>query len=346
MRKNKSKGALWALLLLVSTAVCVVAAQPDRIPLTSETVSIQGGKFMMGDSTGEGFEWERPVHEVQISGFVITAREVTRAQFASFLNLINAPAPGTSSAVVVNGVKYADLARSGLRHVGKSYVAADDETLPVMVTWRGAEAYCSYLRGRLPTEAEWEYAARAGTGSAYPWGDRFDESLANGRDTIIEFKEDVIVRNDPETVTTTSVMKSEPIMSVPRGAPKPVGSYPPNNWGIYDMIGNVSEWCRDWYSGDYYSHCKEHYAGGKVIDPQGPEFAKTRTYTTEAKIGKEWRRGRYTMSGRFKVIRGGAYSFDRTALRSAARAYGMPERSDAGFRCVLPRKKEDRAEKE
>jgi len=346
MRRSESIGLLLWLCLLAAAVACTAAGRSDKTSLKGETVAMQGGEFTMGDITAEGSEWEKPVHKVQLSGFGITAREVTRVQFASFLNLIGAPAPGTSASVVVNGVKYADLASSGLKYMDKRYIATDDESLPAVVTWYGAEAYCNYLGGRLPTEAEWEYAARAGSRSAYPWGDVFDESGANGRDTITEFKEHSTVKRDPGTNRTTFTMKSEPIDSVVGGSLKPVGSYPPNNWGIYDMIGNASEWCRDWYSGDYYSYCKEHSPGANVTDPQGPDFAATRTYTTEARIGSEWGAGRYTMLGALKVIRGGAYSSDRTGLRCAARAYGMPERSDAGFRCVFPLKKEDEGKKE
>ncbi|HUT04758.1 MAG TPA: SUMF1/EgtB/PvdO family nonheme iron enzyme [bacterium] len=345
MRKSSGIRLGLAFSLFVVALIGVAAGQSHRAFLAGETAAIQGGEFMMGDMTGEGSEPERPVHKVEVSGFRMSVREVTRAQFARFLNLIDAPAPATT-AVVVKGVRYAELGESGLKYVDKSYLEADDGTFPVVVTWYGAEAYCNYLGGRLPTEAEWEYAARAGSKSAYPWGDVFDETLANGRDTTTEFKEQTSVKRDPVSNKRTFVMKAEPIDSVPRGLLKPVRSYPPNRWGLYDMIGNAEEWCHDWDSGDYYSSCKEHSEAGKVIDPQGPELTNKRTYLVEAKTGEKWRTGRFTMSGAFKVLRGGAYSSDRKWLRCSARGYAMPQRCRAGFRCVFAAKKQDEGKKE
>jgi len=136
---------------------------------------------------------------------------------------------------------------NGESHLGKSL-----QQPMVLISWDGANAYCEWLsardpgfRYRLPTEAEWEYFARASTTSVFPWGDEFDPALANMLSTSNE-KDDELTG----VMTTTEV-----------------GSYPSNNWGIHDTVGNVSEWCSDWY---------EAWKPGKIPedkimrDPIGP----------------------------------------------------------------------------
>lgn len=326
-------------LLACVTGIVVAAAAAitptDLVFLRGETASIEGGEFVMGDIGAGGSQWEGPPHVVYLSSFRMSNKEVTRSQFARFLNLLGAPAPGTSGSVTIGDFKYADLLRAGLSYVNGRYIADGDADLPVAATWFGADAYCRFLGGGLPTEAQWEYAARAGSTSAYPWGDRFDDSLANGVDTVIETREQTVVNEDEQGGSRTSVTAFEPVEPVPC-ALKAVGSYPPNDWGLRDMIGNSSEWCADWYSGDYYSRCKELSVDGKVQDPRGPDQATTRIYDVQIAVGTETRPAKLTESGQLKVIRGGDYSSDRTQLRCASRSAGIPGQTYAGFRCVFP----------
>jgi len=310
----------------------VVVGQWSKTSMKGETVAIKGGEFMMGDTSAEGSECERPLHKVQLSGFEMTTREVTRAQFASFLTMINAPAPGTSAAVVVNGVKYADLATSGLKHTGNKYIAADGETLPAIVTWYGADAYCRSMGGRLPTEAEWEYGARAGATTRYPWGDRFDEALANGRATGDESKTKEVPSAVDQNGKEVRVHASRADKStVPPGSLKPVGSYKPNAWGLYDMIGNAKEWCQDWFGVDYYSFSQSNFPAG-VQDPKGPDTPSAVIEGGKGTGGHSTAR----LPRDAKVVRGGSHDSDEIQLRCASRGHAGQDQCAAGFRVAFP----------
>jgi formylglycine-generating enzyme required for sulfatase activity len=103
----------------------------------------------------------------------------------------------------------------------------DGDDFPLVnVTWEEMRDFCAWSGGRLPTEAEWEYAARAGGSAVYPWGDRFDPNQANGLG---------VAGADSWKETA------------------PVGSFPPNGYGLFDMTGNVWEWVADWYWRRYYA---------------------------------------------------------------------------------------------
>jgi formylglycine-generating enzyme required for sulfatase activity len=145
----------------------------------------------------------------------------------------------------------------------------------VGVSWSDARAYAEWAGKRLPTEAEWEYASRGGlVGKEYPLGDELQPSAAN-------------------------YVKSE------LGGTAPVGSYPPNGFGLHDMAGNVAEWVHDWYAADYYSMSPN-------ADPEGPE------------------------DGRFKVIRGGGWHSGPSCNRVYFRNAIPPNWLDfnVGFRCA------------
>ncbi len=242
-------------------------------PVTGmEFIWVPGGCFMMGQTLQER-EWlikrfgqedydkymndERPCHEVCVDGFWLGKYEVTREQFARFVAAISyktdAEKKGTAW-IYTEGFfvwKWKQLSGYNWRKTG--YPQRDDHPV-VCVSWNDANAFADWLsketgrKFRLPTEAEWEYAARAGSDGIFFWGN--DESMAcvyanvadKGHDWKFYFPCD-----DGFKFTA------------------PVGSYKPNAFGLYDMLGNVWEWCADIYASDAYSkHARDNpiYEGG------------------------------------------------------------------------------------
>ncbi len=187
---------------------------PKRITGKDGTpmVLIPAGEFRMGSDEGE--DNEKPVHTVYVDAFYMDIYEVTNAQFQQFCELTGRPLH---------------------RHRNDGRLGYGKSNQPVMgMGWQEAVAYCEWAGKRLPTEAEWERAARGGLeGKKYPWGDEPPD------DTKANFNRHV-------------------------GHPMPVGSYPPNGYGLHDMAGNVEEWCYDWYRPDYYQNSPKQ-------NPQGPD---------------------------------------------------------------------------
>jgi formylglycine-generating enzyme required for sulfatase activity len=169
-------------------------------------------------------------HSVEISPFAIGKFEVTNEEFAAFLNSEGNQRDGGVTWIKVGGSSHTHIE---LTDAGYRPEPGYAKYPVVAVTWRGARAYCGWLTRRtgrryfLPTEAQWEYAARAGTATAWPWGDRFDHGLLNSR-------------------AKPSAAGSRP------NAAMPVGSYPPNPWGVHDLLGNVWEWTLDAYDPFFY----------------------------------------------------------------------------------------------
>lgn len=220
----------------------------------AKMVLIPSGEFRMGSN--DGSDDEKPVHTVYIDAFYMDQYEVTNAQYRIFMNATGHKAP-----------KYWNDPNS------------NDPKQPVIgVSWDDAVAYAKWAGKRLPTEAEWEKAARGGlSGKRYPWGDDISHDDANYNGT-----------NGKDVWTCAS----------------PVGSFAPNGYGLYDMTGNVWEWCADWYDSEYYSNSPKS-------NPPGPD------------------------SGTFKVIRGGSCYNDNHPLRVAARfSYPANACNYFGFRCV------------
>ena len=205
-------------------------------------VFIKGGSFEMGDTFGDGKRNELPVHKVIVSDFYLSKTEVTVAEFQSFCNSTGRAMP---------------------RQPAWNY-----EDHPVVsVSWHDANAYCKWIGAKLPTEAEWEYAARNGGEKVkYPNGNKLTNNDAN-----------FIGVSGIDQWTKTS----------------PVASFAPNKLGIYDMAGNVSEWCADWYDEDYYRRSPKN-------DPTGPSV------------------------GRERVLRGGSWLLGETALRTTYRNHNVP----------------------
>lgn len=234
-----------------------VPPQPDELGF----ISIQGGTFLMGAT----FENEKPIRLVTVSDFELLNHEVTNTEYFAFTRATGHPSP---------------------EHWREDWFwMSEFGTHPVVnITYYDAEAYCQWLDARLPTEAEWEYACRAGrTQAKYPWGDDPpDEQKANyGR-----------------------IFK----MPYPTRAVK---SHPPNAYGLYDMAGNVWEWCADWYDPNYYKNAPSD-------NPKGPDKGFDYQHTR----------------------RGGQWQSSPHSLRCARRYGGEPSAQDNGsmayfgFRCA------------
>jgi formylglycine-generating enzyme required for sulfatase activity len=189
------------------------------------------------DCEQKWFEAEQPVHTVALDGFWIDQTEVTNAQFAQ---------------CVAAGACDRPPARSGSYTRDSYYGNSAYDNYPVIyVSWSQALEYCTWAGARLPTEAEWEYAARGPEGRRFPWGDEFDGMRLNHCDANCEFDWANETVDDGYADTA------------------PVGSYPAGaSWcGALDMSGNVWEWVQGWY-GDYPS--------GRQVNPTGPSFGAWR----------------------------------------------------------------------
>jgi formylglycine-generating enzyme required for sulfatase activity len=238
-----------------------------RNSLGMEFVLIPPGTFTMGSPPDEAHRNNKEVqHQVTISRpFYIQTTEVTLKQWRALMGK-----------------------RFFFRRKGK------DDMPVAKVSWHKCMSFIERLNRlnegtyRLPTEAEWEYACRAGTVTAYSWGGTFDCSKA------------MYSNNSLKSGGCLDYVKSRGLAV---DQPAPVKSYQPNAWGLYDMHGNVWEWCQDWYG---------EYTPGALVDPAGPE------------------------SGSDKVRRGGSWFKYGYSCRSANRAYAHPASGfrTTGFRIV------------
>jgi formylglycine-generating enzyme required for sulfatase activity len=274
-------------------------------------VRIPGGTFQMGTDTDEGFaaDGEGPAHPVALGHFRIAATAVTNAQFARFAEATGhvTEAERFGWSFVFAGLLGASEARAGpvvadapwwVQVAGASWrrpegppsgLAGRLEHPVVHVSYRDAMAYCAWAGVRLPTEAEWEFAARGGlAGRRYPWG---DELTPGGEHRCNIWQGTFPTHNSLEDGYLGTA---------------PARSFKPNGYGLYNMSGNVWEWCSDWFDARY-------YAESPVDDPRGPE------------------------RGEAKVIRGGSYLCHASycnRYRVAARSANTVESSvgNLGFR--------------
>ncbi len=228
--------------LIVFLLLCSLPATPGAAQ-NSSSVDVPGmspvpaGEFWMGQThiwLRSALEWtERarldahPAHVVELDAFYIDKYEITNTEYALFAGSTNHGKPW---------------------HWVGGQIPQGQEKWPVYnVSWYDAEAFCSWAGKRLPTEAEWEKAARGGLDrKLYPWGDEFGPK-PGGRFG------DGAVRNGPKMAH----------YGFPNG-PAAVGSYPANAYGLYDMIGNVWEWTADWYGRNYYTETPS-------ANPKGPD---------------------------------------------------------------------------
>ena len=233
-RKTLALGTLW---VLVVTTVSV-RAQSDAIAdipggvfrMGTETVEIPRLRQRYGVSFPEVFENETPSRAVTLRDFRLDRHEVTNARFAEFLRLNPDWRKASLEAHLHNGDYLADWVE------GRMPVNRHDHPV-VFVTWHAAQSFCRWAGGRLPTEAEWEYAARAGDNREFPWGDE-------------------------EPSPQRANYSASGI-----GATMPVGSYRPNDFGLHDLAGNVWEFLLDEWKVGYREGSRVHpVAGGPVAD--------------------------------------------------------------------------------
>ena len=257
------------------TAADVGVPVRDRIELGDgvemELVLIPAGEFMMGSDLSpdevedryggrrQEFWHEHPRHRVRITRpFYMSATEVARRQYEAV--------------------------------TGEELWDGEDPKMPADdVLWGQATEFCGKLSARtgrhvrLPTEAEWEYACRAGTETAFFFGDDWEQLFQYANYC------------DKQCLLPHAGGKHDDGFAWQA----PVGSYRPNRWGLYDMSGNVNEWCADWYDEDYYE-------GSPLTDPEGPA------------------------EGKFRVLRGGSYAYPPVACRSALRHRKRPSVTSGG----------------
>jgi sulfatase modifying factor 1 len=271
-----------AKMVLIPAGEFLMGTDPLEIP---ELVKL--AKQYSPDVKASWFEDETPRHKVSVDAFYMDAYEVTNAQYKKFVQATGYKEP--------EGYRLTPKTlKSGFKPWADPDYNKDNQPV-VCVSWMDAKAYAEWAGKRLPTEAEWEYAARGGLAvKRYVWGDDWSPPKGSGNfvdETLKKALPDwkIIGGYDDGYIYTA-----------------PVGSYKPNGYGLYDMAGNVWEWCADWYD-------KKYYANSPKQNPKGPD------------------------SGSTYVLRGGSWCYDSTYdLRVASRDYHFPILGSyhVGFRCV------------
>lgn len=308
---------------------------------TKGMVYIKGGTFMMGGDNAQADKDEYPKHKVIVDGFYMDEHEVTNAQFKAFVDATGyittaeqkpdwdelkkelppgTPKPDDSQLVpaalvfsppnhAVNLNDYSQwwswVPGANWKHPygPKSDIKGRDNYPVVQVSWDDAMAYCKWAGKRLPTEAEWEYAARGGLkDEIYPWG---NEGIAVGKPKANSFDGDFPYHNTGRDGFIGLA---------------PVESFKPNGYQLYDIAGNVWEWCSDWYRSDYYQSVTKPEG---VKNPQGPADS----YDPEEPYAPK------------KVARGGSYMCNDSYCSGYRVARRMKSSYDSGlcnlgFRCV------------
>jgi len=242
-------------------------------------IKIKAGSFMMGSNDGD--KDEKPIHRVTIpNDFYIGKYEVTVGEFRKFIDDTNYQTDSDKKGYCWTYTTKWEK-KSGANWKNSGFNQTDNNPV-VCVSWNDAKKYTNWLSKktnknyRLPTESEWEYVARAGTTTKYSFSDS-SSSLGSYA-----------------WYNSNSGSKTHK-----------VGTKKPNRWGLYDMHGNVWEWCEDWYVDNY-----------KSTPRDGSSYNNKKSY---------------------KILRGGSWDYDANVLRSANRNWGAADStgSDSGFRLVL-----------
>jgi formylglycine-generating enzyme len=304
-------------------------------------VWVPGGEFMMGSDALDASSHEHPAHRVRVDGFWMDETDVTNAQFRAFVEATGYVTTAEKTPTVEDVLRYArpgtpppskeDLVPGALvftppdhpvdlrdvrgwwkwtpgadwRHpqgLGSSIDGMDDHPV-VHVSWFDADAYAKWAGKRLPTEAEWEFAARGGLeGKKYVWGDEpFDEEHPQCNNFQGHFP-------DKNTLKDGYARTS------------PVKAFPPNGYGLYDMAGNVWQWTADWYRPDAYAL---HVGRSVPVNPTGPAHS----FDPRERPPERVQRG-----GSFLCCVGYCFNYRPSARMGCTPDTGM---SHVGFRCVM-----------
>jgi eukaryotic-like serine/threonine-protein kinase len=299
--KGDAPGASAVALAPPVASVAPAASAPPPFKSCGEKMaSLEGGKFFMGSDDKDASEDERPAHQVTLSPYCIDLYEVTTAEYKACSDIGECKRAPTS-------VEWKDIKP----HEQKSYSRIcnanhpDNGAHPVnCVDWEMASTYCAWQKKRLPTEAEWEFAARGPDGRRYPWGDEEPDKTrmnACGKEcTTWSAKNRVVLGYGEQRMYPDD--DGFPLTA-------PVGSFPDgkSRYGLFDVVGNVWEWTSDWDA---------KYAPEPVVDPKGPQ------------------------AGTRRVVRGGAFNGIMPSwVRPSQRYSDLPStHSHAyGFRCAQSR---------
>lgn len=317
-------------------------SQRPRGPSPRGMIWVPGGEFVMGTDSDAAWPDERPAHRVCVDGFWMDEHEVTNAEFRAFVTatgyvttaeraptaeeILKQSPPGTPpppKEVLVPGslvftpprgrVSLDDYRQwwkwtpgANWKHPDgpESTIDGKDDYPVVHVSWDDAAAYAKWAGKRLPTEAEWERAARGGLeGKPFVWGDEppsTTQKLAN-----------IWQGEFPSSNTAGD--------GFARLAP--VKSFPPNGYGLYDVAGNVWEWCADWYQSDLY---QTRAGKGVVVNPQGPEQSSN--------LANPFEPARVQRGGSFLCSDDYCTRYRPSARHGCAPDTGM---SHVGFRCAV-----------
>jgi formylglycine-generating enzyme required for sulfatase activity len=289
-----------------------IPASSPTAPIDHQLVSLEGGTFTMGSDAGLGYpgDGEEPERRVTVDAFRMDRCAVTNAQFARFVDATGhvteaerfgwsfvfaglLPDDFVETRGVVGAEWWRQVYGADWRHPEGPHSNLDDRRdHPVLhASWHDARAYCAWAGLRLPTEAEWEFAARGGLeGRQYPWG---DELLADGRHRCNIWQGTFPHENTRDDGWYGTA---------------PVSAYEPNAFGLYNVVGNVWEWCADWFGAEHHRHATNR-------NPTGPA------------------------EGTHKVMRGGSFLCHESycfRYRVPARSSNTPDSStgNLGFRCA------------
>lgn len=265
--------------------------------IPTDMVFIPPGEFTMGTPEGsDGFPDEHPERRVYLSGYFIDRFEVTNHAYAVFVHATGHRSPENSNQAAT---LWAD----------NQPVSGIERHPVVNVSWTDADAYCRWVEKRLPTEAEWEKAARGTDGRRYPWGNEWDLTMANSASywaqRTIEFASGAEwdafwVKGEGARLAKEKGIQGEVLTM-------PVDSFPQaaSPYGLLGMAGNAAEWVQDWYDPNYYPNAP-------LSDPPGPH------------------------RGAIKAMRGGSWLKPAASLRTSDRDWGTIDSrpSGTGFRCA------------